>query len=319
MREISTDDVLFFGVVAKASSLTEAAREMGTSVSSVSKRLSRIERRLGVSLMTRTTRRLTLTSEGERYAAGSAAIAAELTELEDSLSEHSELVGRIRVHATVGLGRAHIAPLVAEFCTAHPRVQVELELSPLPLNIAGTTFDVGIRVGALQDSRLTAKRLHPNRRIVCASPEYLRRHGTPAEPKQLHNHNCIVLRENEGDYALWRFGTDSDETAIRVAGNLSSNDGDVITRWCVEGYGLIMRSTWHVAPLLREGALVQVLTDVPTPSADIHALYLATAHVPRRISSLVDHLTEGLARRVHSCGLVRMSLPHKAEAERAPE
>jgi LysR family transcriptional regulator, transcriptional activator for dmlA len=300
MREMSTDDVLFFGVVAKASSLTEAAREMGTSVSSVSKRLSRIEQRLGVSLMTRTTRRITLTTEGERYAAGSAAIAAQLTELEDSLSDHGELVGRIRVQASVGLGRAHIAPLVAEFCIAHPRIQVELELSPLPLNIADTTFDVGVRVGALQDSRLTVKRLHPNRRIVCASPEYLRMHSAPAQPRDVHNHNCIVLRENESDYALWRFGSDTDEFAIRVDGNLSSNDGDVITRWCVEGHGLIMRSIWHVAPLLREGMLVQVLADIPTPSADIYALYLATAHVPRRISSLVDHLAKGLAERLRS-------------------
>jgi len=300
MRDVSTDDVLFFGVVAKSASLTEAAREMGTSVSAVSKRLSRTEKRLGVSLMLRTTRRLTLTSEGERYAAGSAVIAAELTELEDSLSEHGELVGRIRVHASVGLGRAHIAPLAAEFCNLHPRVQIELELSPLPLNIAGTTFDIGIRVGALQDSRLTAKRLCPNRRVVCAAPDYLQRHGVPVEPKDLHRHNCIVLRENEGDYALWRFGADNDETAIRVDGNLSSNDGDVITRWCVEGHGLIMRSIWHVGPLIRDGSLTQVFADIPTPSADIHALYLATAHVPRRIRALVDHLATGLRARVET-------------------
>ena len=300
MRDTSTDDVLFFDVVAKSSSLTEAARQIGTSVSSVSKRLSRIEKRLGVSLMLRTTRRLTLTSEGERYAAGSAIIAAELTELEDSLSEHGDLVGRIRVHASVGLGRAHIAPLVAEFCDQHHRVQVELELSPLPLNIAGTTFDIGIRVGTLQDSRLTAKRLCHNHRIVCAAPDYLRRHGTPTEPKDLQHYNCIVLRENEGDYALWRFGADNDETAIRVDGNLSSNDGDVITRWCVDGHGLIMRSIWHVGPLLRAGSLVQVLADLPTPSADIHALYLATAHLPRRIRELVNHLAAGLGARIET-------------------
>ena len=300
MRDTSTDDVLFFDVVAKSSSLTEAARQIGTSVSSVSKRLNRIEKRLGVRLMLRTTRRLTLTSEGERYAAGSAIIAAELTELEDSLSEHGDLVGRIRMHASVGLGRAHIAPLVAEFCDQHPRVQVELELSPLPLNIAGTTFDIGIRVGTLQDSRLTAKRLCHNRRIVCAAPDYLRRHGTPTEPKDLQQHNCIVLRENEGDYALWRFGADNDETAIRVDGNLSSNDGDVITRWCVDRHGLIMRSIWHVGPLLRAGSLVQVLADLPTPSADIHALYLATAHLPRRIRELVNHLAAGLGARIET-------------------
>ena len=297
--DASAEDVLFFDVVARSSSLTEAAREFGVSVSSVSKRLSRIEKRLGVRLIQRTTRRLTLTSEGERYAAGAAVIAAEVTELEESISEqHAELVGRVRVHATLGLGRAHIAPLVGQFLDEHPRVQIELDLSPLPLNIAGTTFDIGIRVGSLQDSRLTAKRLSRNRRVVCAAPDYLERHGTPAQPKDLEHHNCIVLRENEGDYALWRFGPANDEIAIRVAGNLLCNDGDVTTRWCVEGHGLIMRSLWHVAPLLREGALVQVLSDFPTPSADINALYSATSHVPRRIRALVDHLAAGLSDRI---------------------
>jgi len=231
---------LFFDVVAKASSLTEAARELGVSVSSVSKRLTRIERRLGVHLIQRTTRRLALTTEGERYAAGAAVIAVELAGLEESLSEHGELVGRIRVHSTMGLGRAHIAPLVADFCTQRRRVQVDLELSPLPFNIADTTFDIAIRVGSLEDSRLTVKRLFHSRRVVCAAPSYLDRYGTPREPKDLQHHNCIVLRQDEGDYALWRFGTDADETAIRVSGNLSCNDGEVTTRWCVEGQGLII-------------------------------------------------------------------------------
>ena len=289
---------MFFDVVAKASSLTEAARELGVSVSSVSKRLTRIERRLGVHLIQRTTRRLALTTEGERYAAGAAVIAVELAGLEESLSEHGELVGRIRVHSTMGLGRAHIAPLVADFCTQRRRVQVDLELSPLPFNIADTTFDIAIRVGSLEDSRLTAKRLFHSRRVVCAAPSYLDRYGTPREPKDLQHHNCIVLRQDEGDYALWRFGTDADETAIRVSGNLSCNDGEVTTRWCVEGQGLIMRSTWHVAPLLRDGTLMQVLSDIPTPSADIHALYSAAARVPRRVRELVAHLADRLAERI---------------------
>ena len=225
-------------------------------------------------------------------------IAVELAGLEESLSEHGELVGRIRVHSTMGLGRAHIAPLVAEFCTRHPRVRVDLELSPLPLNIADTTFDIAIRVGSLEDSRLTAKRLFRSRRVVCAAPSYLDRYGTPREPKDLQHHNCIVLRQDEGDYALWRFGTDADETAVRVSGNLSCNDGEVTTRWCVEGQGLVMRSTWHVAPLLRDGRLMQVLWDIPTRSADIHALYSAAARVPRRVRELVAHLADRLAERI---------------------
>ncbi|MFI6047850.1 LysR family transcriptional regulator [Nocardia sp. NPDC051321] len=299
MSGAATDDVTFFDIVARSRSLTEAAREFGVSVSSVSKRLAQMEARLGVLLVQRSTRRLTLTPEGERYAAGAAVIAAQLEELEDSVAEQRhELRGRVHVRSTIGLGRAHIAPLVADFVERNPRVQVDLELSSLPLNIAGTGFDIDIRVGALQDSRLTATRLWVNRRVLCASPEYLRRNGTPANLKELEQHDCIILRENESDYALWRFDSGGKEVSIRVAGNLISNDGDVITQWCLAGRGLVMRSLWHVEPLLRDGSLIQVLPDIPTPSADISAVYAAAAPLPRRTRAVIDHLKAGLGRRI---------------------
>ncbi|WP_084530189.1 LysR family transcriptional regulator [Nocardia crassostreae] len=300
MRGGLADDILFFDIVARSRSLTEAAREFGVSVSAVSKRLAQLESRLGVPLVQRTTRRFTLTPEGERYGAGAARLAAQLEELEDAIAEqHGDLRGRLHVRSTIGLGRAHIADLVAEFVARHPLVQVDLELSAVPLNIAGTGFDLDIHVGTLPDSRLSARRLCRNSRIVCAAPEYLRRHGMPTTPADLEQHNCIVLRENESDYALWRFGeTGHGETAIRVAGNLVSNDGDVITRWCLEGRGLIMRSRWHVDPLLRAGSLVQVLPGLPTPSADIYAAHATTAALPRRTRALLDHLEHGLNARI---------------------
>lgn len=299
MSGAATDDVTFFDIVARSRSLTEAAREFGVSVSSVSKRLAQIEARLGVLLVQRSTRRLTLTPEGERYAAGASVIAAQLEELEDSIAEQRhELRGRVHVRSTIGLGRAHIAPLVADFVERNPRVQVDLELSSLPLNIAGTGFDIDIRVGALQDSRLTATRLWVNRRVLCASPEYLRRNGTPANLKELEQHDCIILRENESDYALWRFESGGKEVSIRVAGNLISNDGDVITQWCLAGRGLVMRSLWHVEPLLRDGSLIRVLPDIQTPSADISAVYAASAPLPRRTRAVIDHLKAGLGRRI---------------------
>ncbi|AYF74204.1 LysR family transcriptional regulator [Nocardia yunnanensis] len=295
MRGGGSDDILFFDVVARSRSLTEAAREFGVSVSAVSKRLAQLESRLGVPLVQRTTRRFTLTPEGERYAAGAARLAAQLEELEDSVAEQrGELRGRVHVRSTIGLGRAHIADLVAEFVVEHPLVRVDLELSSVPLNIAGTGFDLDIHVGALPDSRLIARRLCRNRRIVCAAPAYLREHGTPERLSDLERHNCLVLRENDSDYALWRF--ERPETALRVAGNLVSNDGDVITRWCLEGRGLIMRSLWQVAPMLRAGALIQVLPDIPTPSADIYATY---ADAPaRRTRALLDFFERGLDARI---------------------
>ncbi|WP_374021486.1 LysR family transcriptional regulator [Mycobacterium sp. HNNTM2301] len=296
----SADDVLFFDVLAKSASLTQAARELGLSVSSVSKRLAGIERRLNVRLIERTTRRLTLTPEGERYAAGAATITNGLIELEDSIAQRGELAGRIRVHASLGLGRHHIGPLVAEFLEQHPRVQLELELSPLPLNIPETTFDLGVHVGRVHDSLLAIRRLGLNRRVVCASPNYLARHGTPHHLKDLQQHNCIVLRQDEGDFALWRFGTDNDQTAVKVSGNLACNDGEVTTQWCIEGRGLIMRSSWHVGPLLQEGVLVQVLPHIPTPSADVYAVYSADARLPRRVRELIAHLAGGLGPRIGS-------------------
>ncbi|MGW4243329.1 LysR family transcriptional regulator [Nocardia sp. NPDC004722] len=297
MRGGGADDILFFDVVARSRSLTEAAREFGLSVSAVSKRLTQLEARLGVPLIQRTTRRFTLTPEGERYAAGAARLAAQWEELEDSIAEqHGDLRGRLHVRSTIGLGRAHIADLVAEFVAAHPLVRIDLELSSVPLNIAGTGFDLDIHVGTLPDSRLNARRLCRNRRIVCAAPEYLRVHGAPQRLSELERHNCIVLRENESDYALWRF--EQPETAVRVAGNLVSNDGDVITRWCLEGRGLIMRSLWQVAPLLRDGSLIHVLADFPTPSADIYATYTDSPALPRRTRALLDFLEQGLEARI---------------------
>lgn len=297
MRGGLSDDIVFFDILARCRSLTEGAREFGVSVSAVSKRLTQIETRLGVPLIQRTTRRLVLTPEGRRYAAGAALIAAQLEELEDSISaQHDELRGRVRMRSTIGLGRTHIAALVAEFVTAHPGMRIDLELSAEPLNIAGTGFDIDIHVGPLHDSRLTTTRLCRNRRVVCAAPEYLRRHGQPGDLAELEQHNCLVLKENDSDYSLWRFAPGGTETAVRVDGNLVSNDGDVITRWCVEGQGLVMRSLWQVGPLLRDGTLVQVLADIPTPSADVYAVYAPT--LPRRTRAVIDHLKQGLRERI---------------------
>ncbi|MDF3312597.1 LysR family transcriptional regulator [Rhodococcus sp. T2V] len=295
------DDLEFFDVVARSSSLTQAGRELGMSVSSVSKRLSQLEDRLGVRLVQRSTRRSTLTPEGERYAAGVSVIVGELAELEESVSGHyAELRGRLLIHSSVGLGRAHIAPLMAKFVADNPRVDVDIELSAKPPNLSDAPFDIAIRVGLLQDSRLTAKLLCRNRRVAVASPKYLADHPAPRAISDLREHNCIVLRQDEGDFALWRFGSGIGETAIRVAGNMISNDGDIATQWCIDGRGVLMRSLWHVQPMLDDGTLVQLLPCIDTPPADIYAVYSAAAQVPRRVQAAVDHLHAHLAGRLHA-------------------
>jgi DNA-binding transcriptional LysR family regulator len=282
----SIDDLDFFEQISRSQSLTEAARNWGKSVSAVSKRLAALESRLGVPLVRRSTRRLTLTEEGQRYATGALAILQQKTDLEEALSaQHGELKGRISVHSSLGIGRKHIAPLLGEFVRQHPLIQIDLELSPLPLNISGTSFDIAIRVGGLS--------------IVCAAPSYVDSAPPLGTMRDLERHNCIVLRENNADYSLWRFGEKGEEY-VDVRGTMISDDGDVVTDWCIQGIGLIMRSTWHVDPLIQQGVLQQVLQDVPTPSADIYALYPATTRTPRRITEAIEYLRKGLAARIGS-------------------
>ena len=301
MDMATVDDLEFFEQISRSRSLTEAARIWGMSLPSVSRRLTQLESRLGVQLVRRSTRKLTLTPEGEHYAAGVLAILQQKTDLEEGMSpQHGELRGRIAVHSTVGLGRIHIAPLLGEFIRDNPGISVDLQMSALPLNIAASPFDIGIRVGSLEDSRLKFTRLAGSRRVVCASPQYLQTSGTPQTTADLEQHNCIVLRQDNSDYAVWRFGDDGREQNVRVKGNMVSDDGEVVTGWCLQGLGLMMRSTWHVSSMLRQGLLQQVLADVPTPAADIHAVYPAAVHTPRRVTALIDHLRRGLAERLEA-------------------
>jgi DNA-binding transcriptional LysR family regulator len=293
------DDLHFFQVVASSETLTAAARELDCSLPVVSKRLSALERRLDVRLVHRGTRRLALTSEGEVYAARLETILDQVRELEDLVTHRSgDVRGSVVVQATLGLGRAHVAPLLGEFAALHPRLSIQLRTTALPLRPHRREFDLAVHVGTPPDSSLRMRRLAENRRVPCAAPSYLERRGTPERVEDLADHDCIVLRENEGDFALWRFGDARNPRQIRVRGRLSSNDGDVVTDWALQGRGVIMRSAWQIQSHLESGALVRVLPDVPTPPADIYALLSDDVHVPRRISELVDHLAARLPDRI---------------------
>ncbi|MET9559365.1 LysR family transcriptional regulator [Streptomyces tauricus] len=295
----TVDDLKFFQVVAASETLTAASHRLGWSLPVVSKRLSALESRLDVRLVQRGTRRLVLTSEGALYASGLDSILDRLRELEDLVTERSgELRGSLVVQATLGLGRAHVAPLLAEFAAAHPQLQVQLNTSALPLRPQRRNFDVAVHVGSPPDSSLRMRRLAENRRVPCASPAYLERRGAPTRVEDLARHDCIVLRENEGDFALWRFGDAGDPRHVRVRGPLQSNDGDIVTGWALEGRGVIMRSEWHVRPHVARGDLVRVLPHVPTPAADIYALTEDDGHVPRRVTELIEHLAAHLPGRL---------------------
>ncbi|WP_086840097.1 LysR substrate-binding domain-containing protein [Amycolatopsis kentuckyensis] len=293
------DDLRFFQVVAASETLTAAARELQCSLPVVSKRLSALERRLDARLVHRGTRRLVLTSEGELFAARLETILDQVRELEDLVAPRAgDLRGSIVVQATLGLGRTHVAPLLAEFAEQHPQVAVELRTSALPLRPHRREFDLAVHVGPPPDSSLRMRRLARNRRVPCAAPSYVERRGMPERIEDLTGHDCIVLRENEGDFAVWHFGDARTPRQVRVRGRLSSDDGDVVTEWALRGHGVIMRSDWQIRPHLDSGALVRVLPDVPTPPADIYALRPGDAHVPRRVAELVKHLATRLPDRI---------------------
>ncbi|MCE9663152.1 LysR family transcriptional regulator [Halomonas sp. M5N1S17] len=295
------DDLAFFRQLARAGSLTATARELGLSLSAVSKRLKVLEARLGVELASRTTRRLTLTAEGERYLARGAAILEELAELEEALGEQqAALSGPLRVNATFGFGRHHVAPLLSAFCTRHPGVEGVLELSNYPLSLGDQGFDIGIRVGEPPDSRLVARRILVNRRVLCAAPAYVSRMAPLASLNDLTAHPCLVLRENESDYAVWRFchrGGDV-EQAVKVAGPLASNDGEVIVGLALDGHGIALRSWWDVHEHLARGALIELLPEWRGVRADFHAVYQQRRHVPARIRAFVDFLEREMPGRV---------------------
>lgn len=287
----AVNDLLFFSRIVTLGSLTAVAREMGLSLPAVSKRLSALEHRLGVQLIQRTTRRLELTPEGQLYSEGALPILNEIAELESAVSRSQmTLRGKLSVNASFGFGRRHIAPRVSAFSLLHPELDIQLQLSSQPINMLDAGVDVDIRVGTPPDSRLIACKLRSNRRVLCAAPDYLARAGTPHNVTDLAAHNCLVLRQFESDYAIWRFYREGKEFSHRADGNLSSNDGEVVMRYALDGHGLILRSDWDVQPHLESGALVALLPDYLTQEADIYAVYQQRRHVPARITAFVRYL-----------------------------
>ncbi|MGO2146984.1 LysR family transcriptional regulator [Halomonas sp.] len=297
------DDLAFFQQLARAGSLTGTARELGLSLSAVSKRLKQLEARLGVELAARTTRRLTLTAEGERYLSRGALILDELGELENSLNDTHKhgLSGRLRVNATFGFGRQHIAPLLSTFCAMHPAVEGWLELTNFPLNLSDHGFDVGIRIGEPPDSRLIARPILPNRRVLCAAPGYIARMAPLSAPGDLVRQACLVIRENDTDFPLWRFERCNDPgcvQSVKVSGRLASNDGEVITRLALDGHGIMMRSWWDVNEHLASGALVPLLPEWQGVRADFYAVFEQRRHVPTRLRAFIDHVQRDISGRV---------------------
>lgn len=294
MNDVS--DLAFFVRIVQCGSLAATAQELGVTPPAVSRRLTALERRLGIHLLNRTTRSLAATPEGERYLTQARRILDDIAELEGELAgSRSEPQGLLRVDATLGFGRRHIAPLVAEFGQRHPKVELQLQLTDRMPALTDAAFDVSIRFGRPPDSRLFARRLLTNHRVLCAAPAYLAAHPPIAAPKDLARHACIVVRENKAAYGSWQLfeaGEGKEGVRVKVGGPLSTNDGESAVRWALAGHGVLLRSLWDIGPDLAAGRLQRVLPAWQSAPADVHALYPERMHLSAKVRAFVDFLGE---------------------------
>ncbi|SAK84455.1 LysR family transcriptional regulator [Caballeronia temeraria] len=293
---MSTDSELgFFCLLVKQGSLAATARELNLTPPAVSRRLSSLEDRLGVRLLNRTTRRISLTGEGEVYFANAQRILSDIDDMERLVSSsRAAPKGLLRVNAPLGFGRSYIGPAISGFSQVYPDVEVQLHLTDRPISLPDESIDVSVRFGEMPDSRLIAKKIASNRRLLVSSPGYLRAAGVPAHPHDLTSHQCIVLRQNEAAYGNWRLARGGRTETVKVHGKLSTNDGEVALNWALEGHGILMRAEWDIAKYLRSGRLVQVLSDYDTPPADIYAVYPERLNLSPKVAVFVDHLRQYL-------------------------
>lgn len=286
-------DLSFFYLLANKGSLAATAQELGVTPPAVSKRLSALEARLGIRLINRTTRSMSLTSEGELYFSQAARILTQINELEQMVSSsRATPKGLIRVNASLGFGRRYIGPALAAFYARYPEVEIQLEISDHPLDLAAHGFDLGIRFGTLPDAAFHARKIASNRRLLCASPLYLDKHGTPEKLADLQRHNCIFIRQNESPYGVWSFTNGGHTENIKVHGALGCNDGEVALNWALEGFGILLRAEWDIARYVRSGRLRLVLEDQTPTRADVYAIYPQQLHLSARVRSLIDFLIE---------------------------
>jgi DNA-binding transcriptional LysR family regulator len=285
-------DMLVFVRVTEAGSLSRAARELGFSLTVVSRKLSRLEERLGVRLINRTTRSLTLTEEGSRFYDRSVRILAEIEDAEtEAASGRDSAIGTLKVTATFAFGLRWLAPLLAEFQQSHPMLNVRLDTADGLINIVEDGYDLAIRFGDLADSSLIARQLAPNRRVICAAPAYLDRSGRPSSIEDLVNYDVVSFGDPPNSH--W---TVDDGRSVNVRSRLGSNNGELAHRWALQGRGLILKSIWDVEDDVASGKLEIVLPDQRLPAAPIHAVFPHNRLAAAKVRLCVDFLAARLKR-----------------------
>lgn len=289
---ITLDDLRFVAALSRTGSLSAAARALDVTPPALSMRLKKLEAALGVNLVVRNSRGLRFTPEGEQLVHEAQSMLSRVEGLADSL-RGGAFAGSLRVVAPFGFGRVHIAPVMAAFARDYPQVRATLDLAEAPWN-GNVDADVVVHIGAIRDSSWIAHLLARNARWVCASPAYLKRCGTPSHPRDLTEHACLCLRENEEDVTLWRYRNRKASSrrweTLRISPALTSNNGEVVRDWAAAGLGIALRSEWDVAPSIKRGELRRLFNDYEFEGADILALVPARRGVSARVSHFVECL-----------------------------
>ena len=280
-----------FVMVAAKGSLTASAAVEGVAPAVIGRRIDALEARLGVKLLVRTTRRISLTHEGSAFLEDCQRILADIANTEASVSAGGvKASGHLRITAPAGFGRRHVAPLVPEFVSLHPDVSLSLNLSDRVVDIINEGVDCAVRVGDLPDSSLVSVRLADNRRLCVAAPAYLARAGAPTVPADLSRHQCLVLSSDASQTRGWAFTVDGAVVHMRVGGRIDCSDGQVLHAWCLQGQGIAWRSTWEVEQEVAGGQLVALLEDFAAPPNGIYAVVPQRKYLPLRVRLWIDFL-----------------------------
>ena len=282
-----------FVAVATKGSLTATALAEGVAPAVIGRRIDALEERLGVKLLVRTTRRISLTHEGSAFLEDCQRLLTDLASAEASVSAGGvKASGHLRVTAPAGFGRRHVAPLVPRFIALHPDVSVSLNLSDRVVDIVNEGFDCAVRVGDLPDSSLISVRLADNRRQCVAAPSYLQRAGVPQHPSDLARHECLTLSSDASQTRGWAFRVEGEVTYLRPHGRLDCSDGQVLHDWCLQGLGIAWRSTWEVAAEISVGRLQPLLENYAAPPNGIFAVFTHARHLPLRVRLWIDFLKQ---------------------------
>jgi LysR family transcriptional activator of dmlA len=256
------EDLRLFCVVARKNSFVESAKELGASPAYVSKRIALLENALGVRLFHRTTRSVVMTEEGSNVHDWAQRILGDVNQMMETVSTAKRMPrGMLKISTSFALGRKYVSPLISRFAALHPDLKIQLELFDRKVDMINEGFDLDIRVGPVHEPHLFAKRIIGSQRVLCASPAYVKRHGMPKTVAELTQHQCLVIRERNESFGIWRLTGPTGLETVKVSGGLASNHGEIICQWAIDGHGIILRSIWDVATSLKTGHLLRILPD----------------------------------------------------------